>query len=635
MASTDRNVEGEDEQGDLSRVRIEKLQADMKNLFCSKEKHVVKIGCKNPRDVHTGHTTLVGKLYGGKHISLQDFADEVHRCWQIKGETKIEVISKGLYKMVFAEVEEYQHVKKNGPWVIQGFILSIKKGDDLGSMGEDRSFDRVDFWVQIFGLPRDRINEKNVHAVGSTLGKVKGMDLHCSSAFKNPVARVRVRMDIKERANVFYNGDVVPILASITFSGPPQKPRMDQIPARNRNPPGKKLWKGDGLWSPPLKDAQVAASVEVRSKGTEGISEGLTEHITDTSVWMITESVTVGEAELGNASNRGVDLDMTELEKAHGSGAKAGPLDPDLRLEESCEALVLWSPSSGMMDMDQGKVLETGACNQKQEYRMILRETTAGELRQIALKDESLGIGPSPVDDQATPTSLLLLSETIIHNFENTKPDVSHQSTSPVGRESACDPAIIDCTCELPRNVAFLKNAYFNVPTWDTRAPQPAQIESAVRWACRKRAQKSPVFVHCAFGLPAQASNADRERNQLMRHCQKISMEVEVYKVYVSAVGSYTVFGGRGTIGGHGRSVAVACALLVALGVAEDWKNAEEMIRGRRPCIRMNALHCKNLEEWSKHRLSSKTNEEMDVSSVILTEASERLRPKRSQNKTY
>lgn len=55
---------------------------------------------------------------------------------------------------------------------------------------------------------------------------------------------------------------------------------------------------------------------------------------------------------------------------------------------------------------------------------------------------------------------------------------------------------------------------------------------------------------------------------------------------------------------GHGRSVAVMCALLVALGVAEDWKNAEKLIREKRPYIRMNALHRRALEEWSKHRLS-------------------------------
>nr|DAD48558.1 TPA_asm: hypothetical protein HUJ06_018495 [Nelumbo nucifera] len=63
------------------------------------------------------------------------------------------------------------------------------------------------------------------------------------------------------------------------------------------------------------------------------------------------------------------------------------------------------------------------------------------------------------------------------------------------------DPAIIDCTCELPRNPAFSRNAYLCIPTWDTRAPQLLEIDNAVRWACRKRSQNKPVFIHCAFGI--------------------------------------------------------------------------------------------------------------------------------------
>lgn len=62
------------------------------------------------------------------------------------------------------------------------------------------------------------------------------------------------------------------------------------------------------------------------------------------------------------------------------------------------------------------------------------------------------------------------------------------------------NPAIIDCTCEFPRLIQG--HAYFCLPTWDTRAPHPAQIESAVNWACRKRAAtNAPVFVHCALGI--------------------------------------------------------------------------------------------------------------------------------------
>ena len=60
---------------------------------------------------------------------------------------------------------------------------------------------------------------------------------------------------------------------------------------------------------------------------------------------------------------------------------------------------------------------------------------------------------------------------------------------------------LIDCTCELPRMLEYSGHAYFCVPAWDTRAPKPSDIESAVRWACRKRAQNRPVFIHCAYGI--------------------------------------------------------------------------------------------------------------------------------------
>ncbi|XP_057426842.1 uncharacterized protein LOC130720230 [Lotus japonicus] len=116
-------------------------------------------------------------------------------------------------------------------------------------------------------------------------------------------------------------------------------------------------------------------------------------------------------------------------------------------------------------------------------------------------------------------------------------------------------PAIIDCTCEFPRVKGFTVGMpYRCFPTWDTRSPRPADIEAAVKWAIRQREINRPIFVHCAYG--------------------------------------------------HGRSVAVMCALLVALGITEDWKNAEKLIKQKRPYIRMNALHRKALEEWSRHRLS-------------------------------
>ncbi|PWA40945.1 dual specificity protein phosphatase domain-containing protein [Artemisia annua] len=123
-----------------------------------------------------------------------------------------------------------------------------------------------------------------------------------------------------------------------------------------------------------------------------------------------------------------------------------------------------------------------------------------------------------------------------------------------VGKMPPGGVAVVDCTCELPR-VSGGMGGYMCVPTWDTRACDPGEMERAVKWACRKKSQNVPVFVHCAYG--------------------------------------------------HGRSVQVMCALLVSLGVVDNWKNAEKLIKEKRPYIRMNDLHRKALEEWSKDRLSS------------------------------
>uniref|UniRef100_A0A0E0J6U2 protein-tyrosine-phosphatase n=1 Tax=Oryza nivara TaxID=4536 RepID=A0A0E0J6U2_ORYNI len=111
------------------------------------------------------------------------------------------------------------------------------------------------------------------------------------------------------------------------------------------------------------------------------------------------------------------------------------------------------------------------------------------------------------------------------------------------------DPSVIDCTCELPRSDFVPTNEYLCVPTWDTRAPTISQIEFAACWACEKRAKGKPVYVHCAFG--------------------------------------------------HGRSACVVCAVLVALGIAENWKDAENIIREKRK-IKMNAVHRKTLDDWTR-----------------------------------
>jgi hypothetical protein len=76
------------------------------------------------------------------------------------------------------------------------------------------------------------------------------------------------------------------------------------------------------------------------------------------------------------------------------------------------------------------------------------------------------------------------------------------------------------------------------------------------------------------------------------------------------------------------------CALLVALGVVEDWKKAELFIRERRPYISMNSVQYKALEEWSKHRLSTPSIDEVNSSSAVPSTSSGRPRADRPTNRS-
>jgi protein-tyrosine phosphatase len=53
-------------------------------------------------------------------------------------------------------------------------------------------------------------------------------------------------------------------------------------------------------------------------------------------------------------------------------------------------------------------------------------------------------------------------------------------------------------------------------------------------------------------------------------------------------------------VAGHGRSVAVMCALLVMLKLAESYNDAEKLIKSVRPRARLNKSQRDSLQQWSK-----------------------------------
>ncbi|KAF9612161.1 hypothetical protein IFM89_038349 [Coptis chinensis] len=155
MGSSQGDMASSSVQGRSTRAKIEQLQVEMQNLFCSKEKKVVDIGCRNMEENIGKSTTLLERT-----------------------------IQPGL--------------------------------------------------AQIWMIPQRHQEQLLVHV----------------------------------ESNCIFNGVANSGPASVTISRTPQKPRSDQIPARKRGSPMRRLWNGIGLLSTPPRDVSVGKLSDVRSWGT-------------------------------------------------------------------------------------------------------------------------------------------------------------------------------------------------------------------------------------------------------------------------------------------------------------------------------------------------------------------------------
>ncbi|KAF9597597.1 hypothetical protein IFM89_019965 [Coptis chinensis] len=187
------------DEGNNNTKQIESLQQNMKNLFFGKKRtQAIELNCINIEETVIEKLTLIGKFLGRYPIKLEEVGKDIHRIWQTKGKITLERLDREHVKMVFESNKEWQHVLHNGPWMLEGQVFSIKEWCRGWSL-EDYQFDLVKFWVQVWDLPKERINKANVWKIGAELGKVVEVDISCPPEFNQQVARIRIEMDVKER----------------------------------------------------------------------------------------------------------------------------------------------------------------------------------------------------------------------------------------------------------------------------------------------------------------------------------------------------------------------------------------------------------------------------------------------------
>ena len=119
---------------------------------------------------------LIGKVLSHKVFSHSVVKEIIAKAWNtIKG-VSVTVLDKNVFLFTFGHEVDVRKIWERHPWSFKGDHLILKKYKPEWSFNEV-DFSVTDFWIQVFGLPLNRLNKANAQRIGNIAGTFLEEDL--------------------------------------------------------------------------------------------------------------------------------------------------------------------------------------------------------------------------------------------------------------------------------------------------------------------------------------------------------------------------------------------------------------------------------------------------------------------------
>lgn len=141
---------------------------------------------------------VVGKILSKKPPNLIAVSNILKGAWKTRADFSITPWNNNIFLFRFEEIEDRNTIIKEGPWSVMNNLLVLKpltSGEVISAI----EFDSCPFWVQIHGLPVDKMSRANAETIGRRFGNLvaveaftEGLLLHRS------FLRVRVEIELSQ-----------------------------------------------------------------------------------------------------------------------------------------------------------------------------------------------------------------------------------------------------------------------------------------------------------------------------------------------------------------------------------------------------------------------------------------------------
>ncbi|KAL7212957.1 hypothetical protein ACSBR2_015620 [Camellia fascicularis] len=120
------------------------------------------------------HLCLVGKVLASKLLNRTAVSKIIQSAWKTIEAVVVSPWPDNVFLFRFGTLEDRQKVLRDAPWSIMGNLLVLQPLK-MGCSVSEMDFSYCPFWVQVHGLPVDRLTRRNDQLIAEHLGQLIGV----------------------------------------------------------------------------------------------------------------------------------------------------------------------------------------------------------------------------------------------------------------------------------------------------------------------------------------------------------------------------------------------------------------------------------------------------------------------------
>jgi hypothetical protein len=138
----------------------------------------------------------VGKLIADRLVSKETIRTKLIRGWRPQGNLSFKVLGENLFLLEFEYECDRIRVLEGRPWIFERSVLFAVENFDGTTPPSEMVFDRVAFWVRIYGLPLACMGQEIGRQIGAAIGEVEMVDTDEEGAAWGEFLRARIKVDL-------------------------------------------------------------------------------------------------------------------------------------------------------------------------------------------------------------------------------------------------------------------------------------------------------------------------------------------------------------------------------------------------------------------------------------------------------